>query len=155
MKVVIAIVWIILTIMCESIVSAQSPIQNINHQTIVSVTVNGSGPYPFLLNTGAQDMLIDPALAVGWHLTDAGKNRDVYGIGGERKTVRTVIAAFTLAGQTLNMQAVVYAVPVPNRGYTPVYGIIGQAFLEHFIVTIDYVHSTLTLTTAPVAVASN
>src|SRR3979409_275070 len=39
-----------------------------SHQMIVAVSVNHSGPYNFLLDTGAQMTMVDPALAAELHL---------------------------------------------------------------------------------------
>src|SRR6267154_1190910 len=38
------------------------------HQMIVAVSVNHSGPYNFLLDTGTQITMIDPSLAAKLHL---------------------------------------------------------------------------------------
>ena len=40
---------------------------------VVPVTINGAGPYDFLLDTGATDTIVDRKLAEGLHLPLAGK----------------------------------------------------------------------------------
>ena len=42
------------------------------HQMIVAVSVNHSGPYNFLLDTGTQMTMVDPALATELHLNPQG-----------------------------------------------------------------------------------
>src|SRR5437867_13336196 len=39
-----------------------------SHQRIVGVSVNHSGPYNFLLDTGTQITMVDPSLAAELHL---------------------------------------------------------------------------------------
>ncbi len=43
------------------------------HQIIVAVSVNHSGPYSFLLDTGTQMTMIDPSLANELHLSSEGR----------------------------------------------------------------------------------
>src|SRR3954465_10054600 len=43
------------------------------HQIIVPVSINHSGPYNFLLDTGTQRTMIDPALAVELNLAGNGE----------------------------------------------------------------------------------
>jgi len=51
-----------------------------SYQTIVAVSVNHSGPYNFLLDTGAQMTMVDPALAAELHLNTQG-SAGVAGVG--------------------------------------------------------------------------
>jgi len=49
------------------------PYRSLNrHQIVISVSVNHSGPYNFLLDTGTQMTMIDPALAGELHLIGSG-----------------------------------------------------------------------------------
>jgi tetratricopeptide (TPR) repeat protein len=50
------------------------------YQMIVAVSVNHSGPYNFLLDTGTQMTMVDPALAAELHLNTQGSAR-VAGVG--------------------------------------------------------------------------
>src|SRR5712664_595884 len=43
-----------------------------SHQMIVAVSVNHSGPYNFLLDTGTQITMVDPSLATELHLNTQG-----------------------------------------------------------------------------------
>jgi len=47
---------------------------------IVAVSVNHSGPYNFLLDTGTQMTMVDPALAAELHLNTQG-SAEVAGVG--------------------------------------------------------------------------
>src|SRR6201985_3058504 len=50
------------------------------HQMIVAVSVNHSGPYNFLLDTGTQITMVDPSLASELHLNPQG-SAAVTGVG--------------------------------------------------------------------------
>jgi hypothetical protein len=53
---------------------ASVPFRLVNrHQIIVAVSVNHSGPYSFLLDTGTQMTMIDPSLANELHLSSEGR----------------------------------------------------------------------------------
>ena len=121
---------------------------NVNHHTIVHATINGKGPYSFLLDTGSQSTLIDPVIASSWNLAAAG-TVTVSGIGTASKSVNFVAVSVGVAGQSQNVRAIVYDLSkTQGPGDARVFGIIGQDFLEHFLVLIDYAHNTLTLTEA-------
>jgi hypothetical protein len=47
---------------------------------IVAVSVNHSGPYNFLLDTGTQVTMVDPSLAAELHLNTQG-SAEVAGVG--------------------------------------------------------------------------
>ena len=51
-----------------------------SHQMIVAVSVNHSGPYNFLLDTGTQITMVDPSLAAELHLNTQG-SAVVAGVG--------------------------------------------------------------------------
>ena len=51
-----------------------------SHQMIVAVSVNHSGPYNFLLDTGTQVTMVNPSLAAELHLNTRG-SAVVAGVG--------------------------------------------------------------------------
>src|ERR1700722_5908658 len=60
---------------------ASVPFRLVNrYQMIVALSVNHSGPYNFLLDTGAQMTMVDPALAAELHLNTQGL-AEVAGVG--------------------------------------------------------------------------
>src|SRR5438876_9281873 len=60
---------------------ASVPFHVVNrHQMIVAVSVNHSGPYNFLLDTGTQITMVDPSLAAELHLNTQG-SAVVAGVG--------------------------------------------------------------------------
>ncbi len=60
---------------------ASVPFRLVNrYQMIVAVSVNHSGPYNFLLDTGTQVTMVDPSLAAELHLNTQG-SAEVAGVG--------------------------------------------------------------------------
>jgi hypothetical protein len=112
---------------------------------IVPVIVNDFGPYDFVLDTAAQVTTIDPALALDLHLKLEGTTR-VTGAGFSTG------AAYAHAHR---LQAVTYAIQdalilVHSLGQIQltdrrVRGILGENFLAHFDLLIDYAHGLVCL----------
>src|SRR6201993_2186338 len=61
-----------------------------NAQIIVPVTINQSGPYDFLLDTGAQITTVDPALAKALELKIEGTT-GIIGVGNFARTPFTTL----------------------------------------------------------------
>jgi hypothetical protein len=112
---------------------------------VVPVRVNDFGPYDFVLDTAEQVTTIDPALALDLHLKLEG-------------TTRVTGAGFsTSAGyaHAERLQAGTYSIKdslilVHNLGQIQltdrrVRGILGENFLEHFDLLIDYAHGLVCL----------
>ncbi len=112
---------------------------------VVDVSVNQRGPYPFLLDTGAQITSIDPALASELQL----KMHDAGEILGAVSHVNVPIA------QLDDMQVGEQDVPHPLVAIRPltqlqsanpaVRGVLGGDFLRHFDVLIDQANGLLCL----------
>jgi Aspartyl protease len=112
---------------------------------IVPVTLNHSGPFDFVLDTAAQVTAIDPQLAADLHLKPLGQT----GVTGAAFSTR---ASYTRLD---SLQAGSYEVKGPlllihNLGQIQiadprVHGILGQNFLEHFDLLIDYAHGIVCL----------
>jgi Aspartyl protease len=121
-----------------------------NAQVIVPVTINHSGPYDFLVDTGAQVTTVDPAMAAELHLKIEGTTGFV-GVGFHTRPsfahLDTVEAgSHTLANPLVVIQNIEHLQAADPR----IRGIIGGNFLEHFDVLIDYAHTILCLDNAKV-----
>jgi predicted aspartyl protease len=112
---------------------------------IVPVSINGSGPYPFLLDTGSNSTLVRNELL------------DTLGISSNKVT-----PAHVMAGVSHLRQAVVESVTVADLSINglviegidadqisglrvPIQGVLGEDFLKHFDILIDNHAKTLTL----------
>ena len=123
--------------LCQAPCRNSTPYQYVNQRIVVPVFVNGHGPYPFLLDTGAQVTVIDPALAGALHLSaNTAKVKIVTGVGAKASASVQQADSIQLDGHTLNnLPVVVYAtanVQGTSENNVRVVGILGQNFLEHF-----------------------
>ncbi|HYK34381.1 retropepsin-like aspartic protease [Alloacidobacterium sp.] len=120
----------------------------IEHSILVlPVTLNHSGPFDFVLDTAAQVTTIDPELAAELHLKLLGQT----GVTGAGFSTH---ASYTLLD---SLQASAYEVKdllllIHNLGQVQiadprVRGILGENFLEHFDLLIDYAHGIVCLDT--------
>jgi hypothetical protein len=111
----------------------------------VPVMLDGTGPYDFVVDTGAQITTIDPKLADELHPKALGTTH-VTGVGTYSR------AAYAQLG---SLQAGRYSVKDPlvivqdlsqiQQADPHIRGILGENFLEHFDLLIDYEHRLLCL----------
>src|ERR1700733_8801785 len=112
---------------------------------IVSIVINHTGPYPFLLDTGTRFTVVDPLLAAELHLK----------FQGLAEVVGPVFSTYASFADLDLLEAGSHSVvnhPVAVQDLQPLQaadlhfrGIIGGDFLGHFDVLMDYAHSTLCL----------
>ena len=112
---------------------------------IVPVVINHTGPYDFLVDTGAGSTIVDPSLATELHLKTQG-SAEVVGVGFSTHA--------SFAYQDL-LEAGSHSVanhPVEVQDLQPLQaadlhfrGILGGDFLGHFDVLMDYAHRMLCL----------
>ena len=104
---------------------------------IVPVEINHSGPYDFLVDTGAQITTVDSSLAVNLGLKAQGAT----GIGGVATYARYAFANLDLlqAGTHIipNSLAVIQDLKQLKEADPRIRGILGDNFLEHFDILID------------------
>lgn len=104
---------------------------------IVPVEINHSGPYDFLVDTGAQISTVDSSLAVNLGLKAQGTT----GIGGIATYARYAFANLDLlqAGTHIipNSLVVIQDLKQLKEADPRIRGILGDNFLEHFDILID------------------
>jgi Aspartyl protease len=125
---------------------ASVPLHLVNRYLfVVAVSINRSGPYNFLLDTGTQTTAVDRSLAGELHLNLEGAPV-VEGIGFQA-TASSARLDLLAAGPhaVANQKVVVYDFPSPADGGLPVRGVLGEDFLEHFDMLIDNSHSLVCL----------
>jgi predicted aspartyl protease len=102
---------------------------------VVPVTINGAGPFDFLLDTGDTDTIIDRKLAEELHLLPAGK-MILMTTQGDAVTHLVDTDSLSMRGATVRgLKLVVvnhYANILPN-----VRGSLGEDFLQNFDLLID------------------
>jgi len=116
-----------------------------NSQMGVSVTINRSGPYEFLVDTGSQITIVEPSLATALRLQPLGaidmssvvRHEEVeLAQLDEIQTGSRAVQQLIVAVQTLAQ----IQVEDPNLR-----GILGVDFLSHFDLLIDHAHHILCL----------
>ena len=104
---------------------------------VVNVTVNEQGPYSFLIDTGTNTTLIDPALARELKL----KPVDRMNLGSMGKSVpvtRYFLQGFRVgAASVSNLEALAAPLPQLQALDKNVRGVVGMNFLLHFSFLLD------------------
>jgi Aspartyl protease len=123
---------------------------------LVNVCIGGQGPYPFVIDSGAGESIIDARLAAKLNLAPDGSSSEFAGVGCTGKAQPVDVSAWSVAGVSLAPQ-VLTAATLPDFGVAgqPV-GLLGSDVLSRFGgVRIDFTAQTLTFGAAEGAVISN
>lgn len=122
------------------------PLRLVNgYQMIVAVSVNHSGPYDFLLDTGTQFTMVDPSLAAELHLSDQG-SIPVDGTGFHAAASSVQLEQLAIGSRTVvHLEAVVYSLQNLRAFDLHLRGVLGEDFLQHFDMLIDNAHKMLCL----------
>jgi hypothetical protein len=124
------------------------PFEWVNRHIVLKVSVNGSRPLPFVLDTGAKRAIVklDRAkeLGLALHGTVTGRG------AGPGQTVGSQVrnATFTVPGVAKPPQPLTLALPLANLAPSfgqDVDGIVGGDFIEQFVVELDFQTRTITL----------
>lgn len=138
----------------EPVVDAEGisiPFQSINHHIILSMTVNGGGPFQIILDTGmpTEDVMLydsERVKVLNLSYLDNAQVR-ISGAGGKGKGISARIAPGITLGigglRILGERATVLTMPPGFAGYHE--GVIGAALFRHFAVSIDNDRGILTL----------
>jgi hypothetical protein len=114
-------------------------------QIIVPVTINHSGPYDFLVDTGAQITTVDPALAAELHLRIEGTTGFV-GVGFRTRPSFAYLDTLEAGPHAIaNPLVVVQNLEHLQAADPHIRGILGGNVLGHFDVLIDYARRVLCL----------
>lgn len=126
--------------------AASLPLQIVNrHQMIVAVSINHTGPYNFLLDTGTQITTVDPSLAAQLHLNTEGE-AVVAGAGSRQSASLAQVDRLEAGSHAVtNQRVLVYGLQSLHSSDLHIEGILGEDFLEHFDMFIDNAHHMLCL----------
>jgi predicted aspartyl protease len=113
---------------------------------LVPVSINGSEPHRFVLDTGSDHTVISPALARKLGIQPR-QTVNLAGAGGTRQGRVGVLASLAIGGARIDG-----AVPVvigdeqtfSATGVRDVDGVVGADFLRHFHVTMDFPNLSVT-----------
>jgi hypothetical protein len=125
---------------------ASLPSRTVNrHQMIVPISINHTGPFSFLLDTGTQMTMVDPALAAALHLEATGK-AEVASVGMQASASFARIDLVEAGSHSVaNQKVLVYDLANLQATGLNIQGVLGEDFLEQFDMLIDNGHSLLCL----------
>jgi hypothetical protein len=144
-----------LTLLTTSLVSGEArcpgnvetiQYHSLGHSQIeVSVAINGTGPYEFLVDTGSQITIIEPSLSAELQLKPQG-HIYISAVGNHSKA-ELVIPDLIEAGPFAVRRplVVVESLAQIQARDSKIRGLLGGSFLGHFDVLIDYAHKLLCL----------
>ena len=112
---------------------------------VIPVKINQSGPFDFMVDTGSQLNVIDPALAVQLKLESRGTVGLVATAAYSQASV-AVLDSLQAGSQMVSKPLAVIQDLGPIQAADPrIRGVLGENFLAHFDVLIDYSHGLLCL----------
>jgi hypothetical protein len=126
---------------------ASVPLRLVNrYQMILAVSVNHSGPYNFLLDTGAQMTMVDPALAAELHLNTQG-SAGVAGVGFLASAPVAQLDLLEVGSHAVaNQKVLVFDFENSHSVDLHLFrGVLGEDFLGEFDMLIDNAHNLLCL----------
>jgi hypothetical protein len=142
-----AVTSLLSTVCCaQTVTHLQSTSQGF---LIVQVSINGSAPHPFFLDTGSNKTLVRNELleSLGLALGDQVPAHSATGITYVHQTRVLSVAVAGLAVHDIQVEGI-DAGQVSTSG-VPVEGVLGEDFLNHFDILIDNHAKTLTLDASP------
>jgi len=116
-----------------------------SHQMIVAVSVNHSGPYNFLLDTGTQTTMVDPSLAAELHLNTQGSAL-VAGFGFHAAASIAQLDLLEVGSHAVaNQKVIVFEFQNPHSIDLHFRGVLGEDLLGQFDMLIDNDYKLLCL----------
>jgi hypothetical protein len=113
---------------------------------LVPVSINGSGPYDFLLDTGCAKTMVDEKLAGELGLTRLSE-KTVTGVLASVRMSVVHVNSLSVSGATIS-GGEVFSSDHPVTVTGKVRGVLGEDFLKNFDVLIDYRHQLIELESA-------
>jgi hypothetical protein len=112
---------------------------------VAAVSINHTGPYSFLIDTGTQVSMVDPSLAAELHLS--GRGEAVVASAGINASASFAQVGLIEAGShaVANQDVLVYDLANLQSAGLDVHGVLGEDFLERFDMLIDNAHNLLCL----------
>ncbi len=110
---------------------------------IVPVSINGSGPYDFMLDTGSSKTIVDSKLAEEIGLPVLGEKNVVGALASAHMSV-VCVNSLSVAGALVH-GGEIFSSDRPSTVFGKVRGVLGEDFLRNFDVLIDYRHQSLRL----------
>src|ERR1700677_2345987 len=125
---------------------ASVPFRLVNrHWIVLALSIDHTGTYNFLLDSGAQITMIDPSLATALHLDTQGR-AEVFVLGSGQSASYTQLDLVEAGSPSVaNQKVLVHDLQNLRSPDAHLQGILGEDFLEHFDLLIDNAHRLLCL----------
>lgn len=125
---------------------ASVPVHLVNrYQIMLAVTINHSGPYNFILDTGTEITMIHPSLAAELHLSTHGP-AEVVGAGLHESASLVQLDQIDAGSHALaDQEVMVYDFDRLGSPDLRIRGVLGEDFLGHFDLLIDNARRLLCL----------
>jgi predicted aspartyl protease len=130
------------TALTPNIVTAKVKLDDLS-MIIVPVSINGSGPYDFLLDTGSAKTVVDQKLADQLGLQRAGEKTVVGMLASARMSV-VHVNSLSVAGAIVP-GGDIFSSDHPPTVTSKVRGVLGEDFLKNFDLLIDYRRQSIRL----------
>jgi hypothetical protein len=129
-------------------------------QESINVCIDGKGPFPFEIDTGAAFSVIAASLARSLELPDSGTAKTASGLGCVLTTQPVSVSSWSLAGLSLAPQSLISATSPAIGGRGNPVGLLGSDVLARFgAVRLDFAKRAMTLAApegpAPTGIAVN
>jgi Aspartyl protease len=112
---------------------------------VIPVRINQKGPFDFMVDTGSQVTVVDPSLAVELGLKPQGK-AGLITVASHVQASITVLDTLEAAFHTVEKPFAIVQGLEPIQAADPrIRGVLGENFLAHFDLLIDYAHKLLCL----------
>ena len=116
------------------------PMESWQGRSMVQVTLDGRGPFPFVLDTGAQGSVITKALADSLRLPVTGEAQLGSPFGGKPLPAKIVRVERLAVGRALEASFYCVAAEMPMPGQRPLWGVLSARQFPGLLVTWDFAH---------------
>jgi Aspartyl protease len=123
---------------CPGNIAAEQPRVVAGALLVIPVRINHAGPFDFMVDTGSQLNVIDPALAAELGLKSQG-TVGLVATASYRQASVTVLDSLEAGSHAVSKPLVLVQDLSPIQAADPrIRGVLGENFLAHFDVLIDY-----------------
>jgi predicted aspartyl protease len=134
---------------CDQGISAPAQVKKDfqgNTLVLVSVTLEGQGPYVLALDTGASKTLVDRTVAQKLQLPVAGPPQQFSGIGGQQQATPVRINTWNIGQIKLPPSEIASITLGEAQRSAGIVGFLGSDLMDRFgLISIDYSNGTLTV----------
>ena len=112
---------------------------------VIPVKINHAGPFDFMVDTGSQVTVVDPSLSSELNLNSQGRV-GIVSVAGYAQTSATLLDSLEADSKVVEKSpAMVQDLRQIQAADRRIRGVLGESFLSHFDLLIDYEHKTLCL----------